>query len=217
MKLRVFFYLAVLGILAAAAWYVVQSVQQTTQQAVQPLQQANQAMQTQIAEMLNPTPTIIPDPVSIIHDVRALARLETVQYSVEKVVTAETNQGTLEFLFGDRLLLVAHGVVIAGIDLQKITPQDLWLEGSVLHVRLPEAEVFIATLDNEKSYVYDRETGLLSKGNINLETQARQVAEAEILRTALEDGILETARINAEAYLSLLFRSLGYDEVIFER
>ena len=217
MKLRVFFYLAALGILAAAAWYVVQSVQQTTQQAVQPLQQANQAMQTQIAEMLNPTPTIIPDPVSIIHDVRALARLETVQYSVEKVVTAETNQGTLEFLFGDRLLLVAHGVVIAGIDLQKITPQDLWLEGSVLHVRLPEAEVFIATLDNEKSYVYDRETGLLSKGNINLETQARQVAEAEILRTALEDGILETARINAEAYLSLLFRSLGYDEVIFER
>ncbi len=217
MKLRAFFYLAVLAILGAAAWYVVQSVQQTTQQAVQPLQQANQAMQTQIAEMLNPTPTIIPDPVSIIHDVRALARLETVQYSVEKVVTAETNQGTLEFLFGDRLLLVAHGVVIAGVDLQKLEPQDLWLEGSVLHVRLPEAEVFIATLDNDKSYVYDRDTGLLTKGNINLETQARQVAEAEILRTALEDGILETARINAEAYLSLLFRSLGYDEVIFER
>ncbi len=44
MKLRVFFYLAVLGILAAAAWYVVQSVQQTTQQAVQPLQQALRAI-----------------------------------------------------------------------------------------------------------------------------------------------------------------------------
>ncbi len=217
MKARDIFYLLILGIVLAGAWKIVQDIQQTTQQAVQPLQQANQAMQTQIATLLNPTPTIIPDPVSIIHDVRALARLETVQYSVEKVITAETNQGTLEFLFGDRLLLVAHGVVIAGVDLQKLAPQDVWLEGSVLHVRLPEAEVFIATLDNEKSYVYDRETGLLSKGNINLETQARQVAEAEILRTALEDGILETARINAEAYLSLLFRSLGYDEVIFER
>lgn len=217
MNLRNFFYIALLIIIAGAAWMMVQSFQQSTQQALQPLQQANQAMQTQIAELLNPTPTIIPDPVSIIHDVRALARLETVQYSVEKVVTAETNQGTLEFLFGDRLLLVAHGVVIAGVDLQKLQPDDLWLDGSVLHVRLPEPEILIATLDNDKSYVYDRETGLLTKGNISLETQARQVAEAEIKRTALEDGILETARINAEAYLSLLFRSLGYDEVIFER
>jgi hypothetical protein len=217
MNLRNFFYIALLIIIAGAAWMMVQSFQQSTQQALQPLQQANQAMQTQIAELLNPTPTIIPDPVSIIHDVRALARLETVQYSVEKVVTAETNQGALEFLFGDRLLLVAHGVVIAGVDLQKLGPDDLWLEGSVLHVRLPEPEIFIATLNNDKSYVYDRETGLLTKGNISLETQARQVAEAEIRRTALEDGILNTARINAEAYLSLLFRSLGYDEVIFER
>ena len=105
MKIRNFFYIALLVIIAAAAWMLVQSFQQSTQQALQPLQQANQSMQTQIAELLNPTPTIIPDPVSIIHDVRALARLETVQYSVEKVVTAETNQGTLEFLFGDRLLL----------------------------------------------------------------------------------------------------------------
>ena len=106
--------------------------------------------------------------------------------------------------------------MIAGVDLQKLQPDDLWLDGSVLHVRLPEPEIFIATLDNDKSYVYDRDTGLLTKGNISLETQARQVAEAEIRRTALEDGILQTAQVNAEAYLSLLFRSLGYDEVIFE-
>ncbi len=216
MKIQNWLFLLLIIVLGVAGYKIVNSVQQSTQQALQPLEQANQALQTQVADLLHPTPTIIPDPVSIIHDVRALARLETVQYSVEKVITAETNQGTLEFLFGDRLLFVAHGVVIAGVDLEKLQPEDLWLDGSVLHVCLPEAEVFIATLDNEKSYVYDRETGVLTHGDINLETQARQVAEAEILRTALEDGILETARINAEAYLSTLFRNLGYDEVIFE-
>ena len=97
-------------IVAVAAYFVVQSVRegaQQAQQAFQPIQQANSAMQTQVSELLNPTPTVIPDPVTIIHDVRALARLETIQYSIEKVITAEIGQGTFDFLFGDRLLFVA--------------------------------------------------------------------------------------------------------------
>jgi hypothetical protein len=81
---------------------------------------------------------------------------------------------------------------------------------------MPEPEIFISTLDNEKSYVYDRETGIFSKGNVDLETEARQVAEDSIEEAALEDGILETARRNAELYFSLLLRDLGYQEVIFE-
>ena len=73
----------------------------------------------------------------------------------------------------------------------------------------------IATLDNEKSYVYDRQTGVLNKPDPNLETQVRQVAEQEILKAALEDGILEQAQINAEAYLLKFFAALGYPNTIF--
>jgi hypothetical protein len=190
-------------------------VQDTTQQAIAPLSEANAQMKTQVAEFMHPTPTILPDPVTIIQEVRSLARLESIQYSVEKVITAELAQGQLEFLFGDRLLFVAHGMVIAGVDLSKLTTQNLWLEDGALYVNLPAAEVFVATLDNEKSYVYDRETGIFRKSDANLETQARQVAEQKILEAALGDGILEQATVNAEAYLGRLFRSLGYREVIF--
>ena len=80
---------------------------------------------------------------------------------------------------------------------------------------VPAAEVFVATLDNEKSYVYDRQTGLFTKGDVNLETQARQVAEQEIKKAALEDGILTLAQNNAESYLERLLRSLGFTAVIF--
>ncbi len=170
---------------------------------------------TQVSEILNPTPTILPDPVAIVHDVRALARLETVQYSIERVITAESGQGIFANLFGDKLLFVAHGVVIAGTDLQKLGPEDMWVENNVLYVRLPPPEIFIATLDNEKSYVYDRETGLLTKGDVNLETEARRVAEESIEQAAVEDNILVTAGKNAELYFSLLLRDLGYPEVIF--
>lgn len=204
-----------LVMLVVLPYILLQIINSATAQAVAPFEQANQRLQTQVAQILNPTPTIIPDPVTIIHEVRSLARLETIQYSVEKVITAESGQGQFGFLFGDRLLFIAHGYVIAGVDLGQLTSDDLTLKGQVLHVRLPEPEVFVATLDNDKSYVYDRETGLLTKGNVNLETEARKVAENEIYKAALEDGILEQARINAETYLARLFRTLGYNEVVF--
>jgi hypothetical protein len=184
--------------------------------AVQPIQEVNNRLSTQVSQFLHPTPTILPDPVSIINEVRSLARLETIQYSVEKVITAELNQGTFGSLFGDRLLFVAHGYVIAGVDLSKITEDDLRMVGETLRVKLPEAEVFVATLDNEKSYVYDRNTGLLRRADTQLESEARRVAEAEILRTATEDGILIQAQTNAETYLLSLLNSLGFSRVVFE-
>ena len=208
----------IIGVVLVAAYFIVQTVRESAQAATAPFQQvnqANQALQTQVSNLLNPTPTIIPDPVTYINEVRALARLETIQYSIEKVITGETGGGTFQSLFGDKILFVGHGTVIAGIDMEKLQPEDLRFENGVLTVRLPPAEVFIAALDNEKSYVYDRETGILAKPDINLETLVRQRAEEEILRAAIEDGILEQAQLNAEAYLFKFFAALGYPNTIF--
>ena len=192
---------------SGAAWYLAVSLRNQVNKTLSPLQQTNNAISTQIASLLHPTPTVIPDPVTIIRQVQSLARLETIQYTVEKVITAEVNQGIFGPLFGDKLLFVAHGMVIAGIDMNKIETKDLWMDGDVLKVRLPEPEVFVATLNNEQSYVYDRDTGLFTKGNPQLETEARKAAE--------KDGILVLARQNAEVYLERLFNTLGYLQVEF--
>jgi hypothetical protein len=207
----------ILIVLAAGVYFIVETVRETADAAQAPFEQvnqANQALQTQVSQLMNPTPTIIPDPVTYINEIRALARLETIQYSVEKVITAEVGQGTFGFAFGDKLLFVAHGIVIAGIDMEKLRPEDMRYDGSVLYVNLPPSEIFIATLDNEKS-VYNRETGLLTQGETDLETLARQTAEQEILKAALEDGILTQAQRNAEAYLIKFFAALGFNTVIF--
>jgi len=211
----------IVGVLVIIAWgmfalvNMISAATERTLQPIQDLQDAAGQLGTQVSEFLNPTPTILPDPVVLIHDVRALARMETVQYSIERVISAETGQGVFGSLFGDKLLFVAHGIVIAGTDMSKLGPEDMWVVNGVLYVRLPVPEIFIATLDNDKSYVYDRETGLLTKGDVNLETEARRVAEESIMEAALEDGILLTAQQNAELYFSLLFRELGFPEVIF--
>jgi len=205
----------ILVLIAVAAfsmvWLIVSSVQRT----VAPVESMTGNLGTQVAKILEPTPTILPNPITIIHEVRSLARLETIQYTIEKVITAESGQGSLGLLFGDRLIFVAHGKVIAGVDMARLGPEDLKVEEGVLYVQLPEPEIFITALDNEKSYVYDRDTGLLTKGDVDLEAAARQAAEYEISKAAEEDGILNLARQNAEVYLARLFRNLGFEEVIF--
>jgi len=210
--------LIITGLVAYQVLSIVRQSVSQAQQFVQPVADLSNGIGTQVAQLLRPTPTVIIDPVTIIHEVRSLARLETIQYTVEKVITAETGQDQFGFLFGDRLLLVAHGKVIAGVDLEKLGPENLRVEDNVLYVKLPEPEIFLATLDNEKSYIYDREKGILTSGDVNLETLARQAAEQEIEKAAMEDGILDLARQNAENFLSRLFRDIGkYSEVIFEQ
>jgi hypothetical protein len=207
--------IGILVILIGAAVGVVFTIQRVTLMAVQPVSNMTSSLSTQVAQILHPTPTILPDPVTIINQIRPLARLETIQYTVEKVITAEVGQTALAPLFGDRLLFVGHGYVIAGIDLSKLRSQDLVFEDGILIFHIPASEIFIATLDNDKSYVYDRETGLLTHGDINLETAARQAAEDQIKQAALEDGILEQAQANAETFLRSLLEKLGYSQVSF--
>ena len=194
------------------AWALYDMLQKT----VSPVQSMTGELATQVSSVLNPTPTILPSPLTIIRDIRALARLETIQFTVEKVITAEKNQENIVArLFGDKLILVAHGNVIAGFDLSKVGADQIEVKDGVLFISLPEPEIFVAALDNEKSYVYNRDTGLLTKGDIHLESAARAAAEDAIETAAIEDGILELARQNGETYLSRLLSDLGYPNVIF--
>ena len=211
-KLRWLWILLVVLVLIIVGYWLSSTLRGVTR----PMTELGNQLGTQVSQLLNPSPTVIPDPITIVREVRAIARLETIQYTIEKVITGETGQGIFGFLFGDRLLFVAHGVVIAGVDMSQMTAGDIWFDDvGTLVVRLPDAEIFIASLDNEKSYVYDRDTGLFTHGDTNLETAVRQAAELEIENAALEDGILTQARANAEDYLLRLLRSLGFSEVTF--
>jgi hypothetical protein len=199
----------ILVIVVAGGVAVIWSVRQVTQ----PLVAAERTLQRQFDQIVNPTPTIKPDPVTIVREVRDLSRLETAAYTIEKIITAESQQGPLAFLIGDRLILVAHGQVIAGVDLAKLGESDITVgeDGSV-DVIMPEAEIFVTALSNEQSYVYHRDTGVIGM-KVDLETEARRVAEEEIENAALEDGILDMAQANAEKYVRHLIMTLGFEEV----
>ena len=124
----------ILIVLAAGVYFIVETVRDTAAAAAEPFGQvneANYALQTQVSQLMNPTPTIIPDPVTYINEIRALARLETIQYSISQVVASEINQENpiYAFAFGSKILIQIHGSVIAGIDMEKIQPGDMRFEG----------------------------------------------------------------------------------------
>lgn len=154
------------------------------------------------------------DQPTVIRQIRALQRLESVSYSMDKIVSGERDNPVLpSFLAGDKLLLVVHGEVIAGVDLSKLQPNDVVVSGRSVSVHLPAAEIFTTRLDNEKTRVYSRETGLFSSADPTLETQVRQEAERQLQAAALQDGVLKTADKNARQTLTILLNSFGFENV----
>lgn len=151
---------------------------------------------------------------SVIKEIQALNRLETSSYTIEKIVEAGTKDDPLRaFFVGDRLLLIAHGTVVAGVDLSTITSKDVEIRGKSLSVTLPAPTIFGSSLDNSKTKVYDRTQGILTRGDKDLESEARTAAETSIRQAACDAGILKDARENAIERVRQLFEFAGFTEV----
>lgn len=152
----------------------------------------------------------------VVKDLQEVNRLETSIYTAEHIIDLQKESGNFisELLFGDSILLIAHGKVVAGIDLSTLSSEDFIIEGSRIEIDLPDAKIFSSYLDEEKTRVYDRKTGLFTQSDITLETKARQTAIGRIELSALESGILEQANDSAKKQLKILLNKLGFSEVI---
>ncbi len=154
---------------------------------------------------------------TVVNKIQQLQRLETVVYTMDKVVTGERENPILpNFLAGDRLLMVVHGEVVAGVDFSGLNSGDVAVAERNVVLRLPSAQVFSTRIDNERTKVYSRQTGLLVPVDPNLETQVRQEAERQMQQAALLDGILRTANTNARSTLTSLLQGLGFERVVFQ-
>ncbi len=154
---------------------------------------------------------------TVVDRIQRLQRLETVVYTMDKLVTgARENPIFPDFLAGDRLLMLVHGEVVAGIDFADLKPGDVRVNGKQIQLHLPAAQVFRTRIDSAKTRVYSRQTGLLVPTDPNLETQVRQEAERQLQEAALADGILRTAQQNAVTTISSLLQGLGFEKIDFD-
>jgi hypothetical protein len=155
----------------------------------------------------------------IIQQVQTLNQLVTVKYVMEKVVDLQDVQPYNDLIvpgWGDnRVLMIAHGIVKAGIDLSQITNGDVQISGKKIVFKLPRATITDFYLDDKQTQIIERTTGLLRSFDKDLEQDARRQAELDIKRAAREAGILKDADDRARLQLTGLFRQMGFEDVEF--
>lgn len=151
---------------------------------------------------------------AVIKEIRNLQRMETASFTIEKIIDGGTSGNTFQqLLFGDKILLIAHGQVIAGFDLSQISEKDMLIDGKNIRLTLPKPQILVTTLDNTQTRVYDRTRGILNPGDKDLESKAREAAQNSIRDAACKGDILKQASDNARKQLSAFLSALGFTQV----
>jgi len=156
--------------------------------------------------------------VTVVEQVQTLSDLVTVKYVMQKVEIVDSPpESTLgKFIQGDnKVLLLALGVVKAGIELKKITPDDVTISGKTITIKLPPPRITDAYLDDSQTEVIERTTGFLRSLDKDLEQATRQNAVDDIRRAAQKNGILNDANDRARLELRSFFLQAGFERVEF--
>jgi len=155
---------------------------------------------------------------TVVEQIQHLSDLVTVKYVLEKVVILDSppTSSLGQFVQGEnRVLLLAHGIVKAGIDLKRIAPEDVVVTGRKITLHLPPATIMDAYLDEKQTQVIDWQRGFLRTFDKDLEQTARRDAVDDISRAARLDGILNDADGRARLELALFLHQAGFEQVEF--
>jgi hypothetical protein len=204
--------------LLVAGGLVAFAVRESTERMTQAMERTDPARIIQTL-LPPPVPTAIAHPPALLQ-VRAISNLATAQALLSTIV--EVNQARVGNVIYERLVLIACGRVKAGIDLTQLTEDDVRVvdNGRTVRVKLPPPALQDAYLIDDSSQacttrVYDRTNLLIIPESRELESQAREKALEAIQLTALESGILDDARRNAQLAIERILLSAGYERVEF--
>ena len=153
----------------------------------------------------------------VVEGIQELDQLATVRWTESVPVTRETGGDILDrLLSGEKVIVIATGEVEAGVDLGDIDKDQVSVNGDSVTIDLPEPEILSASLDEERTRVYDRDFSPLNvRPDDDLVERARLRAVEKIEDAARENKILATAERNAEDGIRAFVTTLGFDEVRF--
>ncbi|MGD0017158.1 MAG: DUF4230 domain-containing protein [Verrucomicrobiia bacterium] len=156
------------------------------------------------------------EPASIVLQIQQLNQLVVVKYTLQQVIEMEQSRP----LYGnEKLLLLVQGKVLGGIDLSRLTPQDVQVgtDKKSVTVSLPPPRILEAFLDEKETRVWNNITWWTPwiAPNPDLQKDARLLALDKVKAAAREMGILADAQRNAETSIRGLLMALGFETVKF--
>ena len=164
-------------------------------------------------------PIILPNSDTVVTQVQNIGKYETVDYTLEKVITYDQDANSIWRFLGDHTkLFIVHGDVIAGFDLTTLTKNDVQIQGqSKVTLNMPPPKILVAILDEAKTRIYDANSGLLGLfgGGIDSNTTLQILAAAKVSlqNAACQGGILQKAADSARQQLSSFLMTVGFKNV----
>ena len=153
---------------------------------------------------------------TVLKQIQTLSQLVTVKYVMEKIQVIEDVK-VFPGIGENRVAILAHGIVKAGVDFKAMKAEDLSINGKTISVRLPQPQITDAYLDESQTKVLDHTTGLFRVFDKNLQQTAREQAVDDIRRAARHEGILKDADDRAREQIKALLKQLGFEEIEFRK
>lgn len=154
-----------------------------------------------------------PVTITALRDLAQLTTFEMVEYTV---IEKADDRGWLNWATGDSVTMFVVARIGASVDLRAMTVDSIDADPvtGIAVIRLPAPQIGYVDVDEEQTTVYDRDTGLFTRGNPNLEQAARLAAEEVLVAAALDNGLLERASEEARIVIATFVESLGYTDVM---
>ncbi|GAB7040815.1 MULTISPECIES: DUF4230 domain-containing protein [Catenuloplanes] len=158
----------------------------------------------------------------LLESIKDLSRYVAAEGNFQVVVDTQRNRENVpDFLLNERTLFVAAGSVESYVDFSTISEDAIVVseDGRSATITLPAPQLGEANLDQEKSYVFSEEKGLLNRiGDMfgqdpNKQQAIYVLSEERIEAAARESELPQRAQENTTKMLQGLLKSLGYEQV----
>lgn len=145
----------------------------------------------------------------VLQEITSLGKLELVRYNFKDVVE---QQITKPWFPDAKAALIVQGEAIGCIDLTLMDIADIETSGDTLVVHLPDPELCVFKIDHERSRVYNTEYAFMEEAQ--LVQEGYKQAERQIRQSALDMGILDQTRENAQKMLTPLLEKVSGRKVV---
>ena len=147
----------------------------------------------------------------VLKEMTLLGKLELANFAFRDIVEQELVR---DYLPNPKEILIVQGEAIGCIDLSKVKAEDISSKDDTLIVHLPDPELCSYKIDHSKSKIYDTEYAFMNEQSLMNEAYTR--AEDKIKESALEMGILEQTKKNANLVLKPLLENISGKKVVLQ-
>ena len=156
-------------------------------------------------------PKVVVNFSTVLTSVEDLGRMELVRYNFKDVV--EYEKEVSRWIPNSKVALIVSGEAVGCLDFTKITQADIeFLGDSVVQVAMPEPEICYYKIDHSKSKVFSKENTYFQ--DADLVQESYRYAEANVKEAALNSGILNQTKVNAEKVLKPMLEEITGRRVV---